>query len=568
MDAPHSIVMAILWLLGGLALFLYGIELMSDALRRAAGKSLRVAFRRITRTRFHGLLTGALVTGLLQSSSATTVMVVGFINAGLLAFPQSIGLILGANIGTTVTPQITALAGAFKLESLALPLLGIGFLVNFTARKRVLRQAGLVGMGFGMLFFGLALMKTAVGAYHDEIRAWLAAYAAGGLGTRILAFLVAMLATAILQSSAATVVMIQALAFSGALTNLEVAVCLVLGTHVGTCVTALLAAMQASLSARRAAVAHLLFNLMGVVLTLLLFRGYLRVVPLTSTQLGFQVSNVHLLIKLVNALLFLPFTRPFARLVETLTPGDDTLNATPRFLDYGIRARPADPLGGATREIRRLCGICLDMIEDAIGSFFTRDEMKQELVLKRETLVDNLCQTVTQYINDVARGDLPPDCAGRALLLLHILRDVERIGDHAENIVETSQGYTHDESRFSPEAKQEVAQLLAKILELGRAACEQISDPTRQRARDVVSIKRDINADASRCLGNHEGRLRSGACSVVAGIVFVDLLADLRRVANHLRNVAMTATGEIHEHTLQAERLRRDIERDLDDSEG
>ena len=564
MDAPQSIFMAVLWLIGGLALFLYGIEMMSQALRRAAGKAMRTAFKRLTRTRIHGLLTGALVTALLQSSSATTVMVVGFISSGLLAFPQSVGLILGANVGTTVTPQITAFASRFKIEAVALPLLGIGFLINFLGRKRVLREAGLVCMGFGMLFFGLALMKLAVGQYHDEIRVWLAAYATGGLRDRALAFVVAMIGTAILQSSAATIVIVQALAFDGALTDLGIAICFVLGAHVGTCVTALLASMRSSLSARRAAVAHLLFNLMGVLLTLALFPLYMRVIPRTAPGLGLQIANAHLAIKLINALLFLPLTTVFARMVEKITPGEDTLNATPAFLDYDALARPAAAMDLASREIRRICEICLEMLEDSVHAFFERDEMRQELVLKREALVDDLYRTVAHYLADIARHGPPAHLLSRPPLLLHIMNDAERIGDHAENIVEISQAYTEKESRFSDAARAEIDRLLELTMALGRTALKQLDAPSDERGADVLRLKRKINARVDQFLDAHDRRLQNGRCSVIAGIVYVDLLMNLRRVTNHLRNIAMSAGTDMPEHTLQVQQLARELERDLE----
>ncbi|OVE73387.1 hypothetical protein BVX94_04055, partial [bacterium B17] len=230
-----KIILTLLWVFGGLGLFLYGIELMGNSLRKAAGTALRKSLNFLTRTRVHGLLTGTVITGLVQSSSATTVMVVGFISAGLLAFPQSMGLILGANIGSTVTPQITA----WDLDELAIPIIGIGFLLNFLSRRRVLRQFGLALMGFGMLFLGLVLMKLAVRGYSDVIKSSLEACTQGGIGGMLIAFFVSMVVTAVIQSSAATVVMVQALALEGAVNGIGIAIPIIVGANVGTCITAM-----------------------------------------------------------------------------------------------------------------------------------------------------------------------------------------------------------------------------------------------------------------------------------------------------------------------------------------
>jgi len=547
MHAPSGIVTAVFWLLGGLALFLYGVEVMTRALRRAAGLSLRNAVARTTRTRLRGLLTGTLVTVLLQSSSAATVMVVGFIHAGLLSFGQSVSVILGANLGTTVTPQVMA----FDLDRCALPALGIGFLLSALAQKRMLRQTGRVVMGFGMLFFGLTLMKDSVSGYGEPLRAWLSGHTAGGFG-QALAFLAAAGVTAVIQSSAATIVIVQALAFQGAIGNIEAAIPLILGAQVGTCVTALLASLQASLSARRAAVAHLVFNLAGAGLTLALFRFYVWWMPGTASGLPRQIANCHLAIKVVNVALFLPLAGLFGRLVSGVVRGRDLLGAAPAFLRYDEIGDPRRAIAHATREITRMCGLCLDILRDAVSAVLARDEVAQELVVQREERIDDLYKAAAHYLLACSRQPLPPDLAARPPLLLHIMSDVERIGDHAENIVEMGEIYARREAALGASAVAEIQRLARQINDLGRLAVQALEEPSPDRADAVLRGKEELNDTVDTLLDRHAARIAEGSSTVVAGIVFLELVMNLRRVANHLRNIAVSAAGRAPEHTRRA----------------
>ena len=555
MDAPTNLVTTLFWLVGGLALFLYGIEMMGAAMRKAAGPALRKAFDFVTATRWHGLLTGTAVTALIQSSSATTVMVVGFINAGLMTFEHSVGVILGANIGTTVTPFITTL----DLDNVGLPVLGVGFLITFIVRKRVLRQVGWALMGFGMLFFGLMLMKSAVAGYRDVIQGWLNASAGGGFGGQVLAFLVAMAATAIIQSSAATIVMVQALAFQGAVTDIGVAIPLILGAHVGTCVTSLLASLQTTLSARRAAVAHLLFNVIGVLITLPLFPAYVRVVPWLSASLPLQVANCHLLIRLVNACLFIPFARLYGRLITWILPGEDKLSARPAYLNFALSGDPKKALADAGLEIRRIFGLCLGALKDAVSAFLARDDALAETVLKREALVDDLSLTTRDYLIRVAKQDLPEALSAHPALWLHILSDVERIGDHAENLVELGEVRKAEQTKFSPTAVEEIEQLTRLVMRMGEQVGQALQEADEARMTPVLQDKRDVDILVERFLDHHAERLRGGTCRVIGGMIFVELMTNLRRVANHLRNIAASATSRLPEHARQVHRLKEEF---------
>jgi phosphate:Na+ symporter len=556
MDLPTSVIGALAWLLGGLALFLYGIDTMGMALRRAAGPNLRRMFDRATATRRQGLLSGAVVTALVQSSSASTVMVVGFINAGLLTFEHSIALILGANIGATLTPVITV----FDIDLLSLPLVGIGFLVAMIGRRRMVRQIGWAVMAFGMLFFGLVLMKLAVAGYREELRGWLQAVSSGGLGSQFAAFGVAAVATGIIQSSAATIVMVQALALEGAMTELHVALPLILGAQVGTCITAILASLRASLAARRAAYAHLVFNLIGAGITLCLAYVYLWVAPRLASGLPAQIALTHVLTRVVNVLLFLPLCRLFGRFVTLTFRGADTLSPRPEFLDYGQLGNATAAMAGVAREVRRMFDLCMVMLADAVASLLDRNDVLGESVLRRESLIDDLSRTVGEYLVRVAQGELPTEQRFRPALLLHLVRDVERIGDHAENLVELGEMHRSEATRFTPEAERDIRALAGLVGDMGAHVGETLQLRSEGGMARVLRDKQAIDETVEQALDGHMARMEQGSCQALGGMIFVEAMTNLRRVANHLRNIAADATSELPERARQVHRLKAELE--------
>ena len=532
METPDSIFGVAAWLAGGLGLFLYGIDLMSQALRKAAGGGLRRVFYQVSRNPLRGMAAGAVTTALVQSSSATTVMVVGFINAGMMPFRQSIGIILGANLGGTITPQIATL----NIEALALPLLGIGFVVYFLSKRRVLRHAGLACMGFGMLFFGLLLMKGSVAGYQEPIRSWFEARAGGGTGGYWMAFLVATALTMGIQSSAATVVLVQSLGLPG----IDMAIPLLLGAQVGTCATAVLASLHACRSAKRAALAHVVFNLLGAALTAALFPFYVWLTPLTADGMAHQIANAHVLIKLVDVLVFLPLSAPLAWLVERMLPGEDDVSVAPRFLAPDDPDNPPVALEHVRLELLRLGNIGLDALRDAVLGFVDRNEALQGRVLRQEEAMDDLSRMVAQAVTETARLPLPPELNRQPPLLLHVLGDIERIGDHAENVVELAQAYCAPQARFSSQAAAEILGLLDELLGLGRLAMLAVEDRKPDLAPAVMAAKDRVHARVDELFDRHDARVAAGTCSSLAGIAFVELVTNLRRVANHLRNIGVS----------------------------
>jgi phosphate:Na+ symporter len=487
-------------------------------------------------------------------------MVVGFINAGLLTFQQSLGVIIGANIGTTVTPQITA----FDLDAYALPLLGIGFLLYFISRRRMPRQLGLAVMGFGMLFFGLTIMKFAVGGYRDTLRGLLALAASGGPLGYLSAFLVSMLVTAVIQSSAASIVMIQALAAESVLTDVSVAIPLILGAHVGTCVTALLASLRSSFPARRAAVAHLLFNVIGTGLAVLLLPFYNYVIPLSATSLPHQIANAHLAIKLVNAAIFMPFLSYYGRLILLLMRGTDKLSAAPQHLDFHVIRRAQEAMECARKEIQRMYTAALSLLDDSVHAFLSNDEHAQEEIVKREDRLDDLYRSVGEYLVAISKHTTDTELALKPALLLHVASDVERIGDHAENIVELARLLSGARLPFSRAAFRDIAELDRLVGTLGKHVAAMFEGGGEPEIATVLTDKQALNACVDRCLDSHVARLEEGTCNAMGGILFVELIMNLRRVANHLRNIAVSLGNAMPEQSFQVNRIKQELAADVD----
>jgi phosphate:Na+ symporter len=269
----------------------------------------------------------------------------------------------------------------------------------------------------------------------------------------------------------------------------------------------------------------------------------MEVIPLTSDLPQHQVANCHIAIKVVNAACFLPFTRAFARLMLRLLPGDDLLDASPHHIDYGPSEDPRAALQDAALEIRRMAVSCVSMVRDAVSALVARDETTQDMVLKRESIVDDLYRIVTEFVVHVSRAPLPPELASRPALLLHIMSDVERIGDHAENIVELGEAYSKPEARFTDDAKQDIAGLLEALDALAEVTLNVMTAPSADAAPAAHARRADIDSKADQVLRHHKARLASGRCSSTAAIVFDELVMNLRRVANHLLNIAAKASG-------------------------
>ena len=421
---------------GGLGLFLFGLRVMSDSLQKVLGARMKKALRTLTSRHIYGLLLGAVVTGIIQSSSATTVMVVGLINAGVMDFVQSVGVILGANIGSTILPQIVAL----NPDQLALPAIGLGMLLHLFFRDTKMKDTGLVLLGFGMLFLGLVLMKGAIPPHAREMIQKLFLLSSGDLKGVLIGLAVGTVATAIVQASGVTVGIIVVLASQGVVGDLKQAVPLILGCNIGTCVTALIASIGTDVGAKRAAVSHTFFNVLGAFLTLVVFYPfYLWLIPKMGGSLGQQIANLHVMVKLVDALLFLPIVGPFSRLITWMVPARAVKEPdieTPQYLDEKFIKEPVIAIELAIKEIVRLGEVCRNMIKYAMDGFMYNDEMLLDRVEGYRAAVESLRKVTLRYVIQISQQDMNKEDAERVPTLILSLNNFDRVAAYAVRLLE------------------------------------------------------------------------------------------------------------------------------------
>ncbi len=530
-------------IIGGLGLFLYGMNLAGDGLRRAAGDRMRNILEVLTSTPLKGVLVGMLVTAVMQSSSATTVMLVSFVNAGLMTLRQALGVIMGANIGTTITAQLIA----FNLADYALPAIGIGFLIHMVARRKVWKSVGQIVLGFGILFLGLSLMSTSVIPLQDSPAF---GKAMRTFGTNpVLGVVIGLVTTLVVQSSAATIGMLMALAISSPdLVTLEVAIPILLGDNIGTCITAILSGIGASVTARRTAMAHLMFNVFGA-LIFLPFIGPFKWVVEAVTRSGDiqrQIANAHTLFNVANTVIWLPATGFLERVVSWLVPGEDTVvEIGPKYLDRRMLGTPPIALDLAVAETVRMGEIVQEMLDysrKALTQGYT-SQLDSDLE-SREQLIDDLNREVVLYLSMVAQSSLNEAESRRLAGLMHAVGDVERIGDVAEQLMFYAREKFDQGLTFSETAMKElegVFDLAEQMLARGVVA---LRDNDMEAVEDVYNIHKKLDETTNMLRANHIGRLNEGKCVPGSGVIFVELMNSLERMGDLSVNLADAVSGK------------------------
>ena len=526
---------------GGLGLFLFGMKLMGDELERAAGNSLRHLLEVLTRNRIMGLLMGMLFTVLVQSSSATTVMVVGFVNAGLMDLYQAAGVIFGSNIGSTITAQLIA----FKLTDIAPAFVLVGMILYSFGKKASLRQVGGVLLGFGVLFVGLDLMGDSVSKLREmpEVANVMASFAR----TPILGILAGLVITAVIQSSAASVGILQLLAAQG-LIGLDAAVYVVMGQNIGTCATALLASIGSNKNARRTAVLHVLFNVLGT----LVFYFVVQLLPVTDWVASItpgdpmrQIANMHLLFNVFGVALFFPFINQLVALVNKIVPGEDpTANAKRlQYLNQNILKTPPVALNHAIMECKRMQQLAYDNIELAMQCFLAgkATENQQAELAEREDVINFLNHEITKYLVLINQTELSEHEGVLVGELFHVVNDVERIGDHAENIIEYAMSRESGKFTLSDAAQLELHEMYASVHDLLNMALNAFDTHDENRIVRAYALEARVDDMADLLHDRHIERLTRGLCSPHSGMLFSDTVSNLERVADHAINIINSA---------------------------
>lgn len=528
-------------LLGGLGLFIYGLSEMSEGLHKASGEKMRRILHNLTGSPLKGVLVGAGVTSIIQSSSATTVIIVGFVNAGLLTLVQALGVIFGANIGTTITGQLIA----FKLTDFALPIIGIGMAFFLLAKKKMYKYIAEFTIGFGILFLGLDILTKVVkplGA-NPQFNEMLLTFSTNP----ILGVLAAALVTGIFQSSSVTTGMVISLAIAG-LIDLKAAVPLIFGCNIGTCITAFIASVGTNISAKRAAWAHIMFNVMGVIIFLPFIGLFEKIVSYTSSEIPRQIANAHTLFNVINTIIFLPFIGVYAKFLTKFIKGkgeEEEVEYLPKYLDRHLLATPPIALEAALNETTRTLGVTRKMVDIAMNGFINNDPKSLDKVTRKEEAVDSLREAITNYLVELMQQELSAQESKKIPALIHIINDVERIGDHAENIRDLASQKIEERMPFSSAALGELKNVHSDIDKMLNCSLNALKTNNKNEAKIVLEQECQINAIRDRLKNNHVHRLEKRECNVVSGVVFLDTISNFEKIGDHLNNIAQAVIKDL-----------------------
>ena len=535
----------ILTMAGGLGLFLFGMELMSDSIEKVAGARLRRILEIFTTNRFMGLIVGIIFTGIIQSSSACTVMVVSFVNSGLMNLYQAAGVILGANIGTTITSQLVS----FNLSKIAPLILLVGVVVMMFTKKERVRKVAEVVVGFGILFVGLSTMSQAMANMKNEPQV---VNLLMSLKNPFLATLMGFALTAIIQSSSVTVSIVLLLANQDLL-PLPITLYIILGCNIGACATAMLASMTGKKDAKRAALIHLLFNIIGtVIIYIALFVAGDQIVELIksiSADNGRFVANAHTLIKIAQVIMLFPFTGWLVKMTYLIVPGEDQKvgyreSYQLKYIGDKVVFNPATAVVEVIKELERMASLAEENLNRAMNALITLDEEDIEEVYEVEKNINFLNHAITDYLVKINQTTLPIEDLNSLGALFHVVNDIERIGDHAENVADAARQRKEEGVSISKEAQKELGDMLEMVNKIIRYAVEMFAKSDESHMQEIVTLEDQVDEKERELQKKHVERLTKGECSPEAGMIFSDIVSGLERVADHATNIAFAITTE------------------------
>ncbi len=541
-------VMTVFSLLGGLGLFLFGIKTMGDGLEQAAGSKMKRLLEALTRNKFTAVLVGLLVTAVIQSSSATTVMVVGFVNAGLLSLSKAIGVIMGANIGTTVTSLMLSV----KLNFGAL-FTAVGAICQLAGNRSSFKLLGQIMMGLGILFVGMDAMTAAM----EPLRDWQGFRDMMELAKNpLVGVLAGAGVTALLQSSSASVGILQALAATGAI-SLQASLFILFGQNIGTCVTALLASVGANRTAKRAAVVHLLFNVIGAALFIVLA----LVLPLASwietlagANLRLQIAFAHIIFNVVTTLLLLPISGLLEKLAYLVVRGEDKQQEPMRleYFDARLFSTPPVAVQQLFREVQRMADIVAVNYRFAMQYYFAPKDLAVDEFDNREQVIDYLNAEITQNLIELKGLNLRADDIRLVGSLFHVVNDLERIGDHSMNIVEIGSARKKEKLRFSGKAEREIEELSGIVTSMLDKSIHivkrQITDV--EIIGEVIELESQVDKLCEALADHHVDRVKNKKCTPRNGMLYLDMLNNLERIADHADNLASSVESDHRENRL------------------
>ena len=550
-------VQMIITMLGGLALFIYGMNLMSDGLQKSAGERMKNILALLTRNPVLGVLAGALCTAVLQSSSATTVMVIGFVSAGLMSLRQAISIILGANIGTTITAQLIA----FSIGDYAWAFVAVGFVMYFFLKKKeFLSYLGQTIFAFGVLFVGINIMGGAMkplAGSHVFIDLMTQVHDIPVLGV-----LLGTLMTVVVQSSSATIAVLQNLASTAgpdgvtSIIGLTGALPILFGDNIGTTITAVLASIGGSLAAKRTAAAHVVFNITGTFIFIWFIPYYAKFIQFISPDgaeidvISRQIANAHSCFNIFNTILFIPIIGILVKVVTKIVPGKELerMPSDPIFLDHNVLDRPFAAIHLATKEIIRLAEMTFTMIRDAQKAFVGGDKEAADKVKQTEENVNVLQEHIVNYLAGMFTADtITEEQSAKVSGLLHVAADIEHIGDHCKNISEFADEKIKNSYDFSEEAYGEICGCFDLAKKMTAKSIEAMEECSHEIAGDVRIMEKEMNRTESELRLHHMKRISDGKCSPEFTVIYTDVVHNIEKIGDYCNNIAEAVEDNVVE---------------------
>jgi len=524
-------------LLGGLALFIFGMRTMSAGLSAAVGEGIRGIIAKATRNRLSGIGLGGMI-GFLIQSSASIVLFIGFINAGLMTFSQSIAPILGANIGTTLSIQLIS----FKLSDYCLAGVFIGLMMNLISQKPKVKNSGLALLGFGLLFLGMVIMGDSIRPHRELFEPWLAHINGSTTSGLLIGTLAAALITGVIQSSGAVIGMGFAMVSAGAITDFQGIYPIIIGANIGTCVTGLLGSIGTTIEARRVAIGHLLFNIASTALAVMAAPLFYKFIPLTSDDVIHQAANANTIKMVLSALIFLPLVPVFGKLVVLLTPSKKKQPES-SFLDDELLNRPEQAIFACLRELQRTTRICAQSLRSAAEEFIQHNARRAKLITVNEASVNTIKSAMRDYLAKLTRQYLSKR---QAILIGHLDRcmsDLERVGDHIDNLSDIAKRQRSiSTARFSPEMIEDWLSIHRAVEHLLNKVIESLDPETanfQEIAKEILELRREYSQTAIAVRNAHFQRLEEKAVTPIAGLLFNDYLSNFWRISKHIKNIAL-----------------------------
>lgn len=536
----------ILSMAGGLGLFLFGIRTMGDGLENAAGAKLKRMLEVLTGNRFLAVLVGFVVTAIIQSSTATTVMVVGFVNAGMMSLAQAVGVIMGANIGTTVTSLLIAL----NFSSVAAASVLVGVILMLASKKTVVKNLGAIFTGFGLLFLGIDMMSDSMAPLRESagFKNFIVTVSESPLRP-LFGIILGIVMTAVLQSSSASVGVLQTLAMQG-LVPLKFSVFVLFGQNIGTCLTALFSTVGAKKNSKRAAVIHLLFNLIGtgIFILIALLTPYVEWIEKLSPDPMAQIAISHIVFNIVSTVVMFPFAKALVKLSCLLVPGKDDSESEMhcKFIDDRLLNTPPFAVMQVSKEVARMAKLARDNFETSAHALINRSDKDLDKVMENEEIINYLNHHITSYLVKLNALDITDSDSDYIARVFHAINDIERVGDHAINLAEAAQHNIGEGLKFSDPAREELNQLCGSVvtlLERSMAAFDNQSLSDNE-AKELSDLEEHIDDLTLECQDSHIFRLNRKECNTEAGMLYLNTITDFERVGDHAINIAFLARSK------------------------